>query len=115
MNGFSAVSIHAARVGRDAGRSSSVLASICFNPRGPCGPRRTKHKHIHIMWKFQSTRPVWAATCHAGIRGQWSVVSIHAARVGRDDPEEYWKYHGQVSIHAARVGRDVTLACRMLL
>ena len=57
--------------------------------------------------KFQSTRPVWAATPDYFQLFGVTPVSIHAARVGRDE-----RHDGEderdcvVSIHAARVGRD---------
>ena len=79
----------------------------CFNPRGPCGPRRAPETtgnldamvSIHAArvgrdtmsrgplvgsMMFQSTRPVWAATSDSEFRCDGCRVSIHAARVGRD-------------------------------
>ena len=35
--------------------------------------------------EFQSTRPVWGATCHRDIHEGWGQISIHAPRVGRDE------------------------------
>ena len=82
--------------------------------------------------EFQSTRPAWGATCidvhcFCAIR-----VSIHAPRVGRDEPlskqvhifrrfqstrpawgatdlGDHLPVGVRVSIHAPRVGRDVVL------
>ncbi len=57
------VSIHAARVGRDALIANDLITDIGFNPRGPCGPRPAKTAADMMEdFKFQSTRPVWAAT-----------------------------------------------------
>ena len=55
---------------------------------------------------FQSTRPVWGATCRDNARFLVPVVSIHAPRVGRDIDARTLVLHIRVSIHAPRVGRD---------
>ncbi len=56
----------------------------CFNPRGPCGPRHRAAIDIIERERFQSTRPVWAATTNFPLSIRTTIVSIHAARVGRD-------------------------------
>ena len=123
------VSIHAARVGRDNETNGGLSSKICFNPRGPGGPRREnaqfvanglfcfnprgpggpRHGYASILntslW-FQSTRPGWAATHRQEIEQGIEVVSIHAARVGRDHQLGQRAASSKVSIHAARVGRD---------
>ena len=55
-----------------------------FNPRAPCGARRTEHGEAVIREKFQSTRPVWGATKAAAGDRPRQLISIHAPRVGRD-------------------------------
>ena len=77
-----------------------------FNPRSPCGERRPPRISAKPLSTFQSTLPVWGATCfscliHAGnvfqstlpvwgatIRFMFTVlkvwISIHAPRVGSD-------------------------------
>ena len=78
------ISIHAPRVGSDAGgvqigrrnchfnpRSPcgerheagfSAYDSTDFNPRSPCGERPVSHPPSSIRVRFQSTLPVWGAT-----------------------------------------------------
>ena len=102
------ISIHAPRVGRDHASGMEIVSLSDFNPRAPCGARRRKRRHRsghcrnfnprapcgarHLpperheeILRFQSTRPVWGATC-ADSAGHISdhVISIHAPRVGRD-------------------------------
>ena len=124
-----------------------------FNPRGPCGPRRlvrprgVPHRSISIhaaragrdsklprppsgFHKFQSTRPVRAATDQGRQQQPGRDISIHAARAGRDatcssGPRffvarfqstrpvraatpgvDLVAEDGGISIHAARAGRD---------
>ena len=83
-------------------------------------------------WQFQSTRPVWGATARTGTRSPRLVISIHAPRVGRDQPVslapvlpknfnprapcgarpgELINFLAQydISIHAPRVGRDASV------
>ena len=57
------ISIHAPRVGRDAiALTSYSKAKTNFNPRAPCGARRSLSVIIKPSKGFQSTRPVWGAT-----------------------------------------------------
>ena len=100
-----------------------------FNPRGPCGPRRDEATIGTDGSKFQSTRPVRAATQRLQQPVAVVLISIHAARAGRDRPYAlYYRYSidfnprgpcgprhalnillesdGKISIHAARAGRD---------
>ena len=78
------VSIHAPRAGRDKRSSDHWQCSRCFNPRAPCGARRTKTTALSTspcfnprapcgarrfmlipfvpLTMFQSTRPVRGAT-----------------------------------------------------
>ena len=59
-----AISIHAPRVGRDCYGRNSVFGNRHFNPRAPCGARRTIFLFGGVSFGFQSTRPVWGATGH---------------------------------------------------
>ena len=104
-----------------------------FNPRSPCGERRTSCGRNWPIRKFQSTLPVWGAT-KTGLN-QFFVawISIHAPRVGSDRPgpkdfgnhcdfnprspcgerryhDNYLKDVTFISIHAPRVGSDRMLA-----
>ena len=57
------ISIHAPRVGRDSALRETKEAFRDFNPRAPCGARRsTSDGSQSVRGLFQSTRPVWGAT-----------------------------------------------------
>ena len=82
------ISIHAPRVGSDkASAASDIQSHSHFNPRSPCGERLLLLRNIIMVWlkisihaprvgsddahadvatdllEFQSTLPVWGATC----------------------------------------------------
>ena len=57
------VSIHAPRVGRDTKATTETAVQIGFNPRAPCGARPACRTAPTWGARFQSTRPVWGATC----------------------------------------------------
>ena len=101
------ISIHAPRVGSDINVSLPGLLPRHFNPRSPCGERRYLITETAKRYIFQSTLPVWGATCRtlkscvdkrkfqstlpvwgATAENPWSsrkiVISIHAPRVGSD-------------------------------
>ena len=78
-----------------------------FNPRAPCGARPKTRDIYGSCQVFQSTRPVWGATCADSRDRRADAVSIHAPRVGRDHHRTRPAFGGQVSIHAPRVGRDL--------
>ena len=82
--GLSQISIHAPRVGRDAGGARNPAEFMHFNPRAPCG-----------------ARPSIVRSCFATVP-----ISIHAPRVGRDSRRFPGKVWLCISIHAPRVGRD---------
>ena len=106
-NAYNEISIHAPRVGRDRVTRISCARSAYFNPRAPCGARRTAYpprpdnpyfnprapcgaRQYSLPSKrsrsvFQSTRPVWGATTHAVQQFSRRNISIHAPRVGRDE------------------------------
>ena len=60
------VSIHAPRVGSDAPLDLLAARSTGFNPRSPCGERRTTGSAGSPKHGFQSTLPVWGATKDCG-------------------------------------------------
>ncbi len=101
------VSIHAARVGRDVQKVITMTSRICFNPRGPCGPRR---RLAFDAWEsIQSFNP--RGPC--GPRRTDSGKVLAGRRFNPRGPcgprHAYFallKLSVQVSIHAARVGRD---------
>ena len=102
------ISIHAPRVGSDrqddvlgGGKSHFNPRSPCgerqycgairdgqkyFNPRSPCGERHYVKDADGIRLLFQSTLPVWGATRHACACSHVRRISIHAPRVGSDQP-----------------------------
>ena len=55
---------------------------------------------------FQSTPPVKAATVDGLYTGEYTIISIHAAREGGDRMPENGLAAMQISIHAAREGGD---------
>ena len=101
-----------------------------FNPRAPCGARLKADTWYRLVDGFQSTRPVWGATCFAALSEIFAVhfnprapcgarpsscpfrqgriqISIHAPRVGRDQIATVAVLPVFISIHAPRVGRDL--------
>ena len=57
------ISIHAPRVGSDGRPHGRVAANSDFNPRSPCGERQRSGWEKSSKRLFQSTLPVWGATC----------------------------------------------------
>ena len=58
----SVISIHAPRVGSDPISQIPDLRTHYFNPRSPCGERRSSCCFCGAPSRFQSTLPVWGAT-----------------------------------------------------
>ena len=56
------ISIHAPRAGCDLPEDFAALLLLDFNPRTPCGVRRSSQGSQHQDGKFQSTHPVRGAT-----------------------------------------------------
>ena len=68
-----------------------------------------RHAGLHtsgLPFEFQSTHPVWGATCSAGQFQQSFQISIHAPRVGCDVKSFHGIIRSIISIHAPRVGCD---------
>ena len=61
--GGATISIHAPRVGCDPLRTGSQADGDNFNPRTPCGVRHGLGGPPPLLRGFQSTHPVWGATC----------------------------------------------------
>ena len=101
------ISIHAPRAGRDR-----LFPFRCglppghFNPRAPCGARRTHIAALQQEIEFQSTRPVRGATIFDQLSPQAQNISIHAPRAGRDAGHQDPGLRDGISIHAPRAGRD---------
>ena len=63
--------------------------ALYFNPRTPCGVRLAQLSRPDKVNRFQSTHPVWGATC--AYKPDWFDalwISIHAPRVGCDQAVE---------------------------
>ena len=103
----SAVSIHAPRVGRDAYRVGYSASAGCFNPRAPCGARLRFPARWIRPSAFQSTRPVWGATCGAPCKEEAHAFQSTRPVWGATDSDPLCAVPAHVSIHAPRVGRDV--------
>ena len=120
------------------GATTAMSTSLCctghFNPRSPCGERRSATMPRIARTPFQSTLPVWGATVVVAAVAAGGVISIHAPRVGSDaenydDAVEMIKFQStlpvwgataeldrlrvrkSISIHAPRVGSDIDPGC----
>ena len=124
----SAISIHAPRVGRDAGWAIRCIHySISIHaPRAGCDPFCAESHSV--FWisihapragcdgglllsekaaaEFQSTHPVRGATTILGVGFLKVLISIHAPRAGCDNRDSQPKVVLQISIHAPRAGCD---------
>ena len=81
-------------------------AGLYFNPRTPCGVRRSKPSTASYAVLFQSTHPVWGATPFHVSGNIRLIISIHAPRVGCDIICVQAHLNFLISIHAPRVGCD---------
>ena len=63
-----------------------IASADYFNPRTPCGVRLQRAGFLRIHTKFQSTHPVWGATDGGCAHHLGNTISIHAPRVGCDQP-----------------------------
>ena len=100
------ISIHAPRVGSDRirvgpvpGRGISIHAPRVGSDFAPARCANTGRG-------FQSTLPVWGATCPEYGSGDSCGISIHAPRVGSDGRVCRTACPLEISIHAPRVGSD---------
>ena len=85
LAGHIIVSIRAPRAGRDEKESDGDLeVETCFYPRAPGGARHCQSIPICLIKTFLSARPGRGATGTEGQDDVWYVVSIRAARAGRD-------------------------------
>ena len=63
-----------------------ILPGVYFNPRSPCGERLIALPVLGCVEQFQSTLPVWGATQCGQHQRDTTGISIHAPRVGSDQP-----------------------------
>ena len=124
------ISIHAPRVGGDLQPVALPFEKLIISIHAPrVGGDQLFLQLIYAVQKFQSTPPVWGATCcgcpptlipgisiHAprvggdayhAVNPQLFVISIHAPRVGGDLYNHDYTTNLRISIHAPRVGGDV--------
>ena len=82
-----------------------------FNPRAPCGARLRSFSYPEIIDIFQSTRPVWGATCRA-LSAPWPARHFNprAPCGARPGVARHKSPARNISIHAPRVGRDPKLS-----
>ena len=104
------ISIHAPLAGCVFMAVPCVVVARHFNPRAPCGARRSWPSSAMSCAAFQSTRPLRGATrprAHGCVRGRR--ISIHAPLAGRDAIQVVALKHTiPISIHAPLAGRDLT-------
>ena len=78
------ISIHAPRVGSDAPRMAGGLWPHISIHAPRVGSDAMTAQAIRPAFSFQSTLPVWGATCDMDGREICRYISIHAPRVGSD-------------------------------
>ena len=80
------ISIHAPRVGRDSRAGTLMHIYTAFQSTRPVWGATIPNYWENTGRQFQSTRPVWGATPSARQANRAKWISIHAPRVGRDNP-----------------------------
>ena len=78
------ISIHAPLAGCDKAARHEQKSQPNFNPRTPCGVRRSDWGAAALPVTFQSTHPLRGATGLGGSLGGQSRISIHAPLAGCD-------------------------------
>ena len=102
------ISIHAPHAGRDLRCSCVRACRPDFNPRAPCGARRSSARWTSRRCYFNPRAP-----CGARLDVQRPVrrphdISIHAPHAGRDPVGREQQVLHDISIHAPHAGRDVS-------
>ena len=80
------ISIHAPRVGRDSQLIFDKDESQYFNPRAPCGARPLIRRQSKRTSYFNPRAPCGARHTRTDEERSTAEISIHAPRVGRDQP-----------------------------
>ena len=78
------ISTHAPLAGRDAQKKNAPTVARHFNPRAPCGARRSILVLFLIQLIFQPTRPLRGATGQKRYQNNTVKISTHAPLAGRD-------------------------------
>ena len=89
-----------------------VPVLLYFNPRPPCGGRRSPYWRVVTSFTFQSTPPVRGATKKDLIKPVRFRISIHAPRAGGDQVCNIPVLSALISIHAPRAGGDISCVIR---
>ena len=108
LSRYKEISIHAPRVGCDMPSERYKIKSNKFQSTHPVWGATCRRCARTARNLFQSTHPVWGATW-APISGyEWGYISIHAPRVGCDRSScRLINISDEISIHAPRVGCDL--------
>ena len=78
-----------------------------FNPRAPCGARLMQICVLLIRLLFQPTRPLRGATTETVHKSGFTSISTHAPLAGRDLLLRFLRRHAScISTHAPLAGRD---------
>ncbi len=86
------------------------MLSVYFNPRAPCGARHSLQELSIGPGLFQSTRPVWGATCKGGSQPKDSVYFNPRAPCGaRRPPFCLYPYYKNFNPRAPCGARHLTL------
>ena len=80
----SGISIHAPLAGCDCAMLTTRERTCYFNPRTPCGVRRSPPLHGYMIEQFQSTHPLRGATLRCRRDTGAVAISIHAPLAGCD-------------------------------
>ena len=109
------ISIHVPRVEDDLDLSLPHHSRRNFNPRPPCGGRRSKAVYSVCSALFQSTSPVWRTTVISSSR-RWKTANFNPRPPcgGRPPQREVKPYEEDISIHVPRVEDDLRVICYSL-
>ena len=77
-----------------------------FNPRSPCGERRSQPTPKWRRFLFQSTLPLRGATGRHPVELHRHQISIHAPLAGSDADIHFMHLPIRISIHAPLAGSD---------
>ena len=77
-----------------------------FNPRSPCGERRSSRRSSTILSNFNPRSPCGERLAVKQDFTHCVLISIHAPRAGSDSEHIVCLPHQAISIHAPRAGSD---------
>ena len=102
------ISIHGPRVGADLGAVELPDLVHDFNPRPPCGGRRTVAVALPAASNFNPRPPCGGRLSDPVTRVNfYYTISIHGPRVGADEGPARVAGTTHISIHGPRVGADL--------